>query len=98
MATHTCTCEGTQPGTCLNAVHQVIALLEAEDGLDSTRFQQLFGALIREYSRRSEQTHGHVVPYDQADRVRPTDVLRVTAGLLRESDISSFELAMMMNL
>jgi len=97
-ATPTCTCEGLQTGTCTDPIRQVIALLESEDGLDPTQFQQLFGALIRDYSRQSEQTHGHVVPYDQADRVRPTDVLRVTAGLLRESDISSFELAMMMNL
>jgi hypothetical protein len=79
-------------------VECMVARLDADPGLSPAAFQSLFGAVVRAYSRRSEETHGHVVPYSEADRVRPTDALRAAAGLLRESDISSFELAMMMNL
>ena len=92
----TCRCENPTEETA--PVRAVIAALDGPQGLDPAEFQQLFAALIRSYSRQAESTHGHVVPYGEGDRVRQTDVLRVAAGLLRESDISSFELAMMMNL
>lgn len=82
----------------LTLVRAVVARLEQPEPLPPEAFQPLFGALIRAYSRQSEETAGHVVPYSEQENVRPTDVLRTTAGLLRESDISSFELAMMMNL
>jgi len=82
----------------LPLVQPVIDRLGSESPLSAEAFQALFAAVIKAYSRMSEATPGHVVPYSDIDRVRPTDALRTAAGLLRESDISSFELAMMMNL
>lgn len=79
-------------------IERVVARLDADPGLPPAAFQALFGAVVRAYSRLSESASGHVVPYSDAELVRPTDALRAAAGLLRESDISSFELAMMMNL
>jgi hypothetical protein len=82
----------------LELIAPVVDRLNSDVAMSPEAFQVLFGALIRAYSRISEGTPGHVVPYSESDHVRPTDALRTAAGLLRESDISSFELAMMMNL
>lgn len=82
----------------ITLVGTVVARLERAEPLPPEAFQALFGAVIRAYSWQSESTADHVVPYSARENVRPTDVLRTTAGLLRESDISSFELAMIMNL
>lgn len=82
----------------ISLVRAVVARLERAEPLPPEAFQPLFGAVVRAYSRQFENTPGHVVPYSERENVRPTDVLRTAAGLLRESDISSFELAMMMNL
>ncbi len=76
---------------------EVEALLAAGGDIDVDDLQRVFGACVKAYSRLLEERREHVAPYPDDGGITPTDAIRTAAGLLRESDVSSFELAMMFN-
>jgi hypothetical protein len=80
----------------VTAVVEVTGRLDRDD-LTDEELRQLLGAAVRAYARRCAARRRHVAPYDP-DAVTPTEAARTAAGLLREADVSSFELAMMFNL
>lgn len=79
------------------AVDEAIRELSDLETLDNATLQALFGACLRAYSNRSEELGTHVPPYLPASGITPTHAIRAAAGLLREADITSFDLAMMFN-
>ena len=78
-------------------IRQIVDQLGRPDEIDDQSLQALLGACVKAYSLRVEAAHGHIPPYLAEGSVTPTDAIRTAAGLLRESDVSSFELAMMFN-
>lgn len=80
-----------------SSVDEVVAMLSAGTEVDVEDLQRVLGACIKAYSSVLEAQRAHVPPYPDGGGVTPTDAIRTAAGLLRESDVSSFELAMMFN-
>jgi hypothetical protein len=78
-------------------VDEVVAILAAGGDVDVEDLQRILGACVKAYSSVLEAERAHVPPYPADGGVTPTDAIRTAAGLLRESDVSSFELAMMFN-
>lgn len=80
----------------MTAVVEVAGRIDRDD-LTDEELRRLLGAAVRAYARRCARQRAHVEPYER-DAVTPTEAVRTAAGLLREADVSSFELAMMFNL
>jgi hypothetical protein len=79
------------------AVAETVRELNDLNSLDDAVLQEVFGACLRAYSARSEALATHLPPYLPTAGVTPTHAIRAAAGLLREADITSFDLAMMFN-
>jgi hypothetical protein len=74
--------------------------LQAEiDQFDDGDLQQLLTAAVRSYARRSlDRPEGALPPFAGAGDVSATEALVAAGAILREAEISSFELATILNI
>jgi hypothetical protein len=69
------------------------------DGLDDGDLQRLLTAAVRSYARRSlDRPEGALAPFAGPDEVSATEAIVAAGAILREAEISSFELATILNI
>jgi hypothetical protein len=69
------------------------------DELDDGDLQRLLTAALRSYARRSlDRPEGALTPFAGPAEVTPTEALVAAGAILREAEISSFELATILNI
>lgn len=74
--------------------------LQAEiDELGDADLQRVLTAAVRAYARRSlDRPEGALAPFARPDEVSATEAIVAAGAILREAEISSFELATILNL
>jgi hypothetical protein len=67
--------------------------------LDDAQLQQLLGLLLHEYAERVlAATEIPLAPYGEATGITATEALMVAGQIMRTANISSFELATILNI
>jgi hypothetical protein len=69
------------------------------DAVSDARLQQDLETVVRAYAARIlEEPQGTVAPFPPGSDITPTEALVVAGEILRAAEISSFELAAILNL
>jgi hypothetical protein len=80
-------------------VHSLDQLQADVDEFDDGDLQRLLTAAVRSYARRSlDRPEGALRPFANPGEVSPTEAIVAAGAILRDAEISSFELATILNI